>query len=70
MGIEILDTWFLIDGDFDRGYFLTGDPADSSTYGQPIWKFVNPSPGVLTSHKVQSSTSSSSSSGISWLPGD
>ena len=69
-GIEILDTWFLIDGDFDRGYFLTGDPADSSTYGQPIWKFVNPSPGVLTSHKVQSSTSSSSSSGISWLPGD
>ena len=69
-GIEILDTWFLIDGDFDRGYFLTGDPADSSTYGQPIWKFVNPSPGMLTSHKVQSSTATTSPSGISWLPGD
>ncbi|MXX48250.1 MAG: hypothetical protein F4Z38_08080 [Chloroflexi bacterium] len=65
-GIEILDTWFIVSGDFDRGYFLTGDPSDSSTYSQPIWKFVNPSAGTLTSHKVQSS----SSSGISWLPGD
>ncbi|MXY86628.1 MAG: hypothetical protein F4Y95_09130 [Chloroflexi bacterium] len=65
-GIEILDTWFIVAGDFDRGYLLTGDPSDSSTYSQPIWKFVNPSAGTLTSHKVQSS----SSSGISWLPGD
>ncbi|MCY3588019.1 MAG: hypothetical protein OXH40_04960 [Chloroflexi bacterium] len=65
-GIEILDTWFLVAGDFDRGYFLTGDPSDSSTYSQPIWIFINPSAGTLTSHKVQSS----SSSGISWLPGD
>ena len=61
-GIEILDTWFLVAGEFDRGYFLTGDPSDSSTYSQPIWKFVNPSPGTLSSHKVQETT------GISWLP--
>ena len=66
-GIEILDTWFLVSGEFDRGYFLTGDPSDSSTYSQPIWKFVNPSPGTLSDHKVQSS---SVRSGISWLPGD
>ena len=65
-GIEILDTWFLVSGDFDRGYLLTGDTSDSSTYSQPIWQFVNPSPGTLSDHKVQSS----SSSGISWLPGD
>ncbi len=63
-GIEILDTWFLVSGDFDRGYLLTGDTSDSSTYSQPIWQFVNPSPGVLSSHKVQQAT------GISWLPDD
>ncbi|MCY3558664.1 MAG: hypothetical protein OXH13_08480 [Chloroflexi bacterium] len=63
-GIEILDTWFLVSGEFDRGYLLTGDTSDSSTYSQPIWKFVNPTPGTLSDHKVQQAT------GISWLPGD
>lgn len=70
-GIEILDTWFIVSGDFDRGYFLTGDPSDSSTYSQPIWKFVNPSPGALSSHKVQGPASTRETpTGISWLPGD
>lgn len=70
-GIEILDTWFIVSGDFDRGYFLTGDPSDSSTYSQPIWKFVNPSPGALSSHKVKEleTPREETNSGFSWLPG-
>ena len=69
-GIEILDTWFIVDGSYSRGYFLPGDPNDSSTYGQVIWKFVNPSPGVLSGHKVQSQRQAPGGNGLNWNPAD
>ncbi len=64
-GIEILDTNFRVGDQFPNGYVFSNDSVYSY---MPIWRFVNPSAGALSDHKVNTGTAQRTATQLDWTP--